>query len=85
MPRVGPHGTVLMAAELVNGNSPNTLNAIFGTYVHELGNILDIRLNPDVPAEDYGRIFGDRINPPDGDTDTGANLERCVFGSLQYP
>ena len=81
----GPNGTVLIAAELVNGNTPNTLNAIFGTYVHELANILDIRLNPDVPAVDLGRIFGDHINPPDGDTDTGANIERCVFGSLQYP
>ena len=81
----GPNDTVLIAAELINGNSPNTLNAIFGTYVHELGNILDIRLNPNVPAQDYGRIFGDHVNPPNGDTDTGANLERCVFGSLQYP
>lgn len=81
----GPNGTVLIAAELINGNTPNTLNAIFGTYVHELANILDIRLNPDVPAVDLGRIFGDHRNPPDGDTDTGANIERCVFGSLQYP
>ena len=59
------------------------LNAIYGTYAHELGNVLDIRLNPKAPQAQYGRTYG---NPKDAvDTDTGAAIERCIFGSLQYP
>lgn len=79
----GRHGTVYVASEVFTGNTPNTLNAIYGTYVHELGNVLDIRLNPNVPQAQYGRTYGNPTDPDD--TDTGAALERCVFGSLQYP
>jgi hypothetical protein len=84
-PFSGRFGTVLIDSGTFNGSTPNTMRAIWGTYAHEAGNILDIRLNPNAPQSRYGRNYGDRVNPPGGDTDTGANIERCVFGSLQYP
>lgn len=82
-PFQGRNGTVLIASGVFNGNTPNTLKAIYGTFVHELGNIRDIRLNPSVPQAQYGRTYGNPSDPVD--TDTGAALENCVFGSLQYP
>jgi hypothetical protein len=63
--------------------SLNTWNAIFGTYAHELGNILDRRLNPNQTPEKRGRTYGNEKDPHD--TDTGAAIEKCIFGSLQYP
>jgi RHS repeat-associated protein len=82
-PFKGAHGTVYVASGVFNGNTPNTLNAIYGTYAHELGNILDIRLNRHVSQAKYGRNYGNPKDPQD--TDTGAALEKCIFGSLQYP
>lgn len=80
-PNHGPHGTVFVAKEIYNSKGPNATNAIYGTFVHELGNILDERLHPNSPT--YGRDYG---NPQaTDDTDTGAALEKCLFGSLQYP
>jgi hypothetical protein len=84
-PFSGRFGIVLIDRGTFNGTTPNTMRAIWGTYAHEASNILDIRLNPNVSQSRYGRIYGDRINPPNGDTDTGANIERCIFGSLQSP
>jgi hypothetical protein len=41
-------------------------------------NILDIRLNPNVGQERYGRMYG---NPNSTiDTDTGEASEECTFG-----
>ena len=79
----GPYDTVYIAREVFFGNTPNTLNAIYGTFVHELGNILDIRLNPNPPSGQLGMTYGNPNDPLD--KDTGAALETCVFGSLQYP
>jgi hypothetical protein len=78
-PFKGPHGVVYFSTEAYNlpTNNPNFLP---GTYVHELGNILDIRNGGD------GYAHGDP-NPQtnQGDPDTGAKLERCVFGTMQKP
>jgi hypothetical protein len=79
----GRYGTVYVASEVFNSNTSNTLNAIYGTFAHELGNMLDARLNPNVSQEKYMRNYGNPNDPVD--TDTGAALERCLFGSLQYP
>ncbi len=82
-PTRGRHGTAYVPTEVFTSNTPNSLNAIYGTFVHETGNILDARLNPHSSAANYEANYG---NPTDVvDTDTGAALERCVFGSLQYP
>jgi hypothetical protein len=52
------------------------------TYVHELGNNLSRRISGD------GKTFGDpqgimNVNGGKPDFDTGANLERCVFGNVK--
>jgi len=72
-----PHGTIYIASDLVESNTRNTQNAIDGTYVHELSNILDSHLNGDQFT------YGDPNHPLD--TDTGAAVEIRMFGSLQYP
>ena len=84
-PGFGKFGKVYIDSGTFQGRTPNTMNAIYGTYAHETANISDIKLNPKEPSATYGRVYGDKVNPPGGDTDTGANVERCVFGSLQYP
>ncbi|MFL6207478.1 MAG: RHS repeat-associated core domain-containing protein, partial [Pyrinomonadaceae bacterium] len=77
----GRNGTIYIASEVFNGNTPNTMNAIFATYAHETANKLDIRLN--WGKANAGWTYG---NPKDTwDTDTGAAVERCLFGSPQYP
>jgi RHS repeat-associated protein len=76
-PSSGPYGTVYIASDIFYGSTPNTLNAIYGTYVHELGNILNYTLNGSE------RTYGNPSDPTD--TDTGSALEKCVFGSLQNP
>jgi hypothetical protein len=85
-PTLGPTGTVFIASGTFNSNGPNTLNAIFGTYADELGNILDENMNPSgtTGGQPYGGTYG---NPsePNGDWDTGQQIEDCIFGSPQYP
>ena len=85
-PYAGPHGTVFISKELYNSTGSNTLNAIYGTYAHELANILDERLNPPgtTGGQPYGRTYGNPFEP-EGDSDTGAQVEICMFGSMQYP
>jgi hypothetical protein len=54
------------------------------TYVHELGNYLSASI-----ANGDGRYFGDPngipqdSDPSSKDFDTGANLERCVWGNMR--
>jgi len=54
------------------------------TYVHELGNYLSAMI-----AKGDARFFGDPAgvaqagNPSNLDYDTGANLERCVWGDMK--
>ena len=79
----GPTDTIYIARDVFNGNTPNTMNAIFGTYAHELGIILDIKLNPSPPPGTLGFTYGDPNDPED--KDTGAAIEKCLFGSLQWP
>jgi RHS repeat-associated protein len=82
-PSCGPNGTTYIANTLCN-KARNAMNAFWGTYVHELGNLLDEELNyHGQPGFSYS-TYGDP-NSPDKDRDTGAALERCVFGKLQYP
>lgn len=77
----GPHGTVLVANEAWNENINTTPSLIAEVYTHELGNILDERLNPNVPQSKFGRTYG---NPHDTDTDTGRALSRCVFPTFKF-
>lgn len=85
-PSLGAHGTVYEASDTIfHASGPNTLNAIFGTFAHETGNILDERMNPPgtTNGQPYGKTYGDPNDPQD--QDTGAQVEECIFGSLQYP
>jgi len=82
-PWLGRFGTVYVSSEEFNATTANTLNAIYGSYVHESGNILDARLNPYSPQGQYEHNYGNPHDP--NDTDTGAALKTCVFGSMQYP
>jgi RHS repeat-associated protein len=82
-PTAGPFGTAYVASDTVfHASGPNVLNAIMGTFAHELGNMLDERLNPPGTTDrDYGYTYGDPQDP--FDHDTGAQIEECVFGDLQ--
>ena len=80
-PRRGRYGTVYVASELYGSTGANVQNAVYGTFAHELGNILDAHLNP--AAANYEANYGNPTDPVD--SDTGAAVERCLFGSLQYP
>jgi YD repeat-containing protein len=79
----GPTDTIYISKDVFNSTSANAMKAIFGTYAHELGNILDITINPSPPPGTLGRTYGDPNDTED--TDTGAAVEKCLFGSLQYP
>jgi hypothetical protein len=72
-PNFGPRGTIFVAKE--NFNSPNK-NAFFGTYAHELANMVDYRINGSETT--YGSPTIRR------DHDTGAHVETIMFGDLQY-
>ncbi len=94
IPNFGKNGKVLVSSEMYHSTGANVRKAVFGTYAHETANILDGKTNPNPPnPPGYERVYGDPVNPPGrdpvtgvgGDTDTGANTERCLFGSLQYP
>jgi hypothetical protein len=77
-PFQGRHGTVFIASETYNSTASYAMDEIFRTYGHETGNILDIRLNPNVGQARYGRVYGDPKSTID--TDTGEAIEECVFG-----
>jgi hypothetical protein len=51
-------------------------------YTHELGNILDEKLNGDDPnSPNFGKNYGDP-NDPSHDFDTGMQLEECFNEAL---
>ena len=53
-------------------------------FVHELGNILDAKLNPNgANGRDREHTYGKPRDP--WDTDTGMALEKCVLGGHQLP
>ena len=83
--RYGPKPQNVISSELFYSNGANATNANFGTLAHELANMLDERLNPPGTSggQMYGGTYGD-VNDPD-DQDTGAQVEECMFGELQYP
>lgn len=94
-PTLGKNGTVYIAADTLNSKGSNALKAIYGTYAHEKGNILDAKINNPTGGiqgghgRPYEQTYGDpnraNSNTNDKDTDTGSAIERCIFGSLQFP
>ena len=81
----GPNGTVYISSEIFYSNGANATNAIFGSYAHELANILDEKDNlpGTTGGQGWGRTYGGPHDPQD--KDTGAQVEECMYGSLQYP
>jgi RHS repeat-associated protein len=93
MPNNGPRGTVAIANDTFKGvdmTLPGNKETVFDSdahaYTHELGNILSYKVSKTRrTAGDYNK-YGD----PNGiansggykDKDTGAALEKCVFGTL---
>ena len=81
-PSLAQNGTIFIPTETVAGGN---MNAIFGDYAHELGNLLDFQINryngPVRTEQNYG-------NPDPktnfGDPDTGSRVEVTIFGSPQY-
>jgi hypothetical protein len=76
---IGPNGQIRMASDL---GSFGGLELYQRTYVHELGNKLSRQISGN------GKTFGDPagITSEDGgdpDDDTGAKLEKCVFGNVK--
>jgi hypothetical protein len=56
------------------------MEEIYRTYAHELGNLLDERLNTTGNQDEFGRTYG---NPKSAiDTDTGQAIEECLFGPI---
>src|SRR5205814_950294 len=73
------------SSEPIYSNGPNGTNAIFGSYAHELANILGERLSPlgTSGGQPYGMTYG---NPgePEGDPDIGAQVEICVLVRCRF-
>jgi YD repeat-containing protein len=82
-------GIINVASDIEDQNNPTTGQTVTAfeleqrTFVHELGNILSLRLSGN------GRDFGDPNGVPHawnkklkGDDDAGAKLEKCVFGNM---
>lgn len=83
-PGEGRSGKVYVSKEFSESTGSNALNAIYGSYAHELGNILDAKINPSgTRTRPYQNVYGDKDDPTD--KDTGAAVERCIFGALQGP
>jgi RHS repeat-associated protein len=82
-PGFPPYGMVYIAREYWDTGGVNQVNANYGTFAHETANILDATKNGQ--NGNYERNYGDTVHPPGGDKDTGAAVERCMFGSLQRP
>ncbi len=84
-----PNGTLWIANDLTakldsnNNVVSSKYNQYQRTYVHEFGN----KLSREISANGSARTFG---NPKgiagqlstDSDNDTGARLEKCVFGNV---
>jgi RHS repeat-associated protein len=81
-PDKGPHGTVYIAKGGFYSNGPNAENANYGSYAHELANILDGKLNPQgtTGGQPYEGTYGQANDP--WDADTGAQVEECMFGGF---
>lgn len=80
-PFKGKYGTVYLRKEFYLSKLPYTMEWIYGVYAHELGNILDSRLHPNDNV--LGMNYGNKNDP--FDLDTGAALERCMFGTIGFP
>ena len=93
-PTKGPYGTVGINSELwsqdVTDYTREVLDSIFEdqarTFIHELGNILSYRATKTKTTPGSYDKFGDPKGIGSGykDTDSGAKVELCVFGSVKY-
>lgn len=83
-PNSGKYGRAYVASEVFKSQEPYAGMAIAGTFVHELGNILDEKLYP--PTNGDGK-YGSHHGKSDSnwDKDTGAAFEKCVFGTIWTP
>jgi len=88
-PYEGPSGTIYVSAEYAPPHKP--MSWVFETMTHETGNIMGFFLAGQDWArseQKYGNPNGitDKPNarPGSGDKDAGANLEKCVHGSVRY-
>ena len=81
-PLMASKGTIYVASEWAQSDSPNAMNAIEGSYAHELANLLDLQVNGLGKEQTYGN--GDP-HTNYNDTDTGMRVEVEVFGAPQYP
>jgi hypothetical protein len=82
-PNQGPHGIVFIASDLATLPPDLAFLNQHRTYVHEPGNVLDARLNPEGKnGRDPGYVYGDQTN--DVDKDTGQRLEDCVYGEGDF-
>jgi RHS repeat-associated protein len=78
-PNSGTYGTVYIdSADYWDAANYPGVNLRAGTYAHELANILNDKLN----GSEY--TFGNAANAPNGDPDTGEQVEQCMFGQPQY-
>ena len=78
----GPRGTVFIASELATLPPDLAFLNQQRTYVHELGNVLDARLNPyGKNGRGQGYVYGD---PNAEHKDTGQQLEDCVYKEGKY-
>ncbi|MHB8527434.1 MAG: RHS repeat domain-containing protein [Candidatus Acidiferrales bacterium] len=71
-PNEGPNGTVYIASEIASGSN---FAAFAGVYIHEYGNILSEKY-----IGSYSLPWNQSIGKQ-GDTDTGANFQHCVYPS----
>ena len=76
------HGTVYIASDLYARIS---LEEKQRTYFHEMGNILSGQRATTPKGYPDARAFGDpRGIGKNPDYDTGARLEKCIFGSVPF-
>jgi len=73
-------GTIYIASDFFNTGGANQVFANYGTYAHELADMVSGQTTGDETS------FGDPPNDNNGgDTDSGAAVEVCMYGALQRP
>lgn len=73
------HGTVYISSDLY---AKISMDEKVRTYFHELGNILSTSLTGTMQGSLYGNPNGTGTHYKD--PDTGARLEKCIFGSVPF-
>lgn len=73
-------GTIYIASDAFNTGGANQAFSNYGTYAHELADMVSGQVTGDEES------FGDGPNAANGgDTDSGAAVEICMYGALQAP